>query len=149
MKEVQKEIKQHITVYEAVDGAEFKSKEECKKYEESAKCVLIAKYNKLVVKTGSESDIFEGIGSEDETINIVKINNASDIDIILKLIALHYPSVAKNPEWLQKRESRLTDAYNSNSLVIIGRGYEGDCFYLSTTFNEIEKTITKISNEVN
>lgn len=149
MKEVQKEIKQHITVYEAVDGAEFKSKEECKKYEESAKCVLIAKYNKLVVKTGSESDIFEGIGSEDETINIVKINNASDIDIILKLIALHYPSVAKNPEWLQKRESRLIDAYNSNSLVIIGRGYEGDCFYLSTTFNEIEKTITKISNEVN
>ena len=149
MKEVQKEIKQHITVYEAVDGTEFKSKEECKKYEESAKCVLIAKYSKLVVKTGSESDIFEGIGSEDETINIVKINNASDIDIILKLIALHYPSVAKNPEWLQKRESRLTDAYNSNSLVIIGRGYEGDCFYLSTTFNEIEKTITKISNEVN
>ena len=67
----------------------------------------------------------------------------------MKLIALHAPSVAKNPEWLQKRESRLTDAYNSNSLVIIGRGYEGDCFYLSTTFNEIEKTITKISNEVN
>ena len=149
MKEVQKEIKQYITVYEAIDGTEFKSKEECKKYEESAKCVLIAKYNKLVVRSCTESDIFGDIGSEDETINIVKINNASDIDIILKLIALHAPSVARNPEWLQKRVNRLTDACNSNSLVIIGRGYEGDCFYLSTTFNEIIKTITKINNEVN
>lgn len=149
MKEVQKEIKQYITVYEAIDGTEFKSKEECKKYEESAKCVLIAKYNKLVVRSCVESDIFGCIGSEEETINIVKINSASDIDTILKSIALHNPSTAKNPEWLQKIENRLVNAYNSNSLVIIGRGYEGDCFYLSTTFNEIEKTITKISNEVN
>ena len=148
MKEVQKEIKKHITVYEAVDGTEFKSKEECKKYEESAECVLMAKYNKLVLRSGSEFDIFN-IGSEEETIDIIKINSLSDIDTILKLVALHSSSVARNPEWLQRIESRLTDAYNSNSLVIIGRGYEGDCFYLSTTFNEIEKTITKISNEVN
>ena len=149
MKEVQKEIKKHITIYEAIDGTEFKSKEECEKYEESAKCVLIAKYNKLVVRSCTESDIFGDIGSEDETINIVKLSSTSDIDTILQLIALHCPSAAKNPEWLQKRENRLTDAYDSNSLVIIGRGYEGDCFYLSTTFNEIIKTITKISNEVN
>lgn len=148
MKEVQKEIKQHITVYEAIDGTEFNSKEECKKYEESAKCVLIAKYNKLVVRSASEFDIFN-IGSEEETINIIKINSLSDIDTILKLIALHSPTVSRNPEWLQERESRLTDAYNSNSLVVIGRGYEGDCFYLSTTFNEIDKTLTEISNEVN
>lgn len=149
MKIIQQTIISHIPAYEAVDGTIFKIKEECEKYEESAKCVLIAKYNKLVVRSCTESDIFGDIGSEDETINIVKINNASDIDIILKLIALHCPSAAKNPEWLQKRENRLTDAYDSNSLVIIGRGYEGDCFYLSTTFNEIIKTITKISNEVN
>ena len=149
MKIIQQTITSHIPAYEAVDGTIFKIKEECEKYEESAKCVLIAKYNKLVVRSCTESDIFGDIGSEDETINIVKINNASDIDIILKLIALHAPSVARNPEWLQKRVNRLTDACNSNSLVIIGRGYEGDCFYLSTTFNEIIKTITKINNEVN
>lgn len=149
MKEIQKETKQYITVYEAIDGTEFKSKEECKKYEESAKCVLIAKYNKLVVRSCVESNIFGCIGSEEEAINIVKLSNTSDIDTILKLIALHSPSIARNPEWLQKIESRLTDAYNSNSLVIIGRGYEGDCFYLSTTFNEIDKTLAEISNEVN
>lgn len=149
MKEIQKETKQYITIYEAVDGTEFKSKEECAKYEKSAECVLMAKYNKLVVKSCLESDIFGCIGSEEETINIVKINSLSDIDIILKLIALYYPSAAKDTEWMQKRENRLADAYDSNSLVIIGRGYEGDGFYLSFTFNEIIKNITKISNEVN
>lgn len=149
MKEVQKEIKKHITIYEAIDGTEFKSKEECIKYEESAKCVLIAKYNKLVVRSCVESDIFGCIGSEEETINIVKLNSLSDIDTILKLIALYYPSAAKDTEWMQKKEDRLTDAYNSNSLVVIGRGYEGDGFYLSFTFNEIIKNITKISNEIN
>lgn len=149
MKEIQKETKQYITIYEAVDGTEFNSKEECAKYEKSAECVLIAKYNKLVVKSCLESDIFGCIGSEEETINIVKINSLSDIDIILKLIALYYPNAAKDPEWMQKKEDKLTDAYNSNSLVVIGRGYEGDCFYLSTTFNEMIKALTKISNEVN
>lgn len=149
MKEIQKEISQHVTVYEAIDGTEFTSKEECKKYEESAKCVLMTKYNKLVVKTCSEYDLFDCIGSEDETVDIIKINNLSDIDTILKLIALYYPSAAKDTEWMQKREDRLTDAYNSNSLVVIGRGYESDGFYLSFTFNEIIKKITKISNEVN
>jgi hypothetical protein len=149
MKEVQKETKQYITIYEAIDGTEFTSKEECAKYEKSAKCVLMAKYNKLVVKSCSESGIFGCIGSEEETVNIVKLNSLSDIDIILKLIALHYPNAAKDPEWMQKKEDKLTDAYNSNSLVVIGRGYEGDCFYITTTFNEIIKTLTKISNEVN
>lgn len=149
MKEIQKEISQHVTVYEAMDGTEFTSKEECKKYEESAKCVLMAKYNKLVVKTCSEYDLFNCIGSEDETVDIIKITSLSDIDTILKLIALHYPSSAKDAEWMQKKEDRLTDAYNSNSLVVIGRGYEGDGFYLSFTFNEIIKNITKISNEIN
>lgn len=149
MKKVQKEIKKHITVYEAVDGTEFNSEEECKKYEESAKCVLMTRYNKLVVKTCSEYDVFNYIGSEDEVVDIVKINSLSDIDTILKLIALHYPGPAEHTEWMQKREDRLADAYNSNSLVVIGRGYENDGFYLSFTFNEVVKNITKISNEVN
>ena len=149
MKEIQKETKQYVTVYEAVDGTEFTSKEECKKYEESAECVLMTKYNKLVVKTCSEYDLFNCIGSEDETVDIIKITSLSDIDTILKLIALYYPSAAKDTEWMQKREDRLTDAYNSNSLVVIGRGYKGDGFYLSFTFNEIIKNITKISNEIN
>ena len=149
MKEIQKETKQYVTVYEAVDGTEFTSKEECTEYEKSAECVLMVEYNKLVVKTCSEYDLFDCIGSEDETVDIIKITSLSDIYTILKLIALYYPSAAKDTEWLQKRGDRLTDAYNSNSLVVIGRGYEGDEFYLSFTFNEIIKTITKISNEVN
>lgn len=149
METIEVYVVRKCTKYKAIDGTVFVTKAECEKYEESAKCVLVAKYNKLVVKSCSESGIFGCIGSEEETINIVKINSLSDIDIILKLLALHYPNAAKDTEWMQRKEDILTDAYNSNSLVVIGRGYEGDCFYLSTTFNEIIKTLTKISNEIN
>lgn len=149
MKIIQQIITSHVPAYEALDGTIFKSKEECEKCEGSAKCVLMTKYNKLVVKTCSEYDVFGCVGLEDEIVNIVKLNSTSDIDTILKLIALYNPSSAKNTEWMQKREDRLTDAYNSNSLVVISRGYENNGFYISFTFDEIIKNITKISNEVN
>ena len=149
MEAIEVNVVSKCTKYKAIDGTVFANKAECEKYEESAKCVLMAKYNRLVIKSCSESGIFGCIGSEEETINIVKINSLSDIETILKLIALHYPNAAKDTEWMQRKEDILTDAYNSNSLVIIGRGYEGNYFCLSTTFNEIIKTLTKISNEVN
>ena len=43
MKEITKEVKNTYTVYQASDGTEFNSKEECKKYEDTAKCVLLTK----------------------------------------------------------------------------------------------------------
>ena len=37
----------YITKYKAIDGTIFNSDSECKKYEESAKCALLYKYNKF------------------------------------------------------------------------------------------------------
>lgn len=140
MKEAQKEIKKHITIYEAIDGTEFKSKEECIKYEESAKCVLMAKYNKLVIKSDTMWNFFN-VGSDEETVDIVKLNGIPDIDVILKLIALNSPvQAASHPEWLQEKEDILAKAIKEDSPVVIGRGYEGDCFYIYfTIFDLIEK----------
>ena len=137
MKEKQKEISQHITVYEAVDGTEFTSKEECKKYEESAKCVLMAKYSKLVTKSDTEQVLF-GVGSDESIVDVVRLNNEQDVNVILQLIALENPTISsRQPEWLIEKDKRLTTALKEDSLVFIGRGYEQDCFYLCTTVYEM------------
>lgn len=133
MKEIQKETKQYVTVYEAVDGTEFTSKEECKKYEESAQCVLMAKYSKLVTKSDTEWELF-GVGSNESIVDVVRLNDEQDVNMILQLIALENPNISsKQPEWLIEKDKRLTTALKEDSLVFIGRGYEQDCFYLCTT----------------
>lgn len=147
MKEVQKEIKSYKTVYEAIDGTEFISKEECEKYEHSAKCVLNNKYQKLVIKTDTEWNLFY-IGSEDEQVDVVKIKDSSDVNTVLTMIAFYNPSSAKNLEWLQKREKRLINSLN-NGLVFIGRGYEGDSFYITTTSIELSDKLKLIIDETN
>lgn len=137
MKEIQKETKQYVTVYEAVDGTEFTSKEECKKYEESAKCVLMAKYSKLVTKSDTEWELF-GVGSDESIVDVVRLNDEQDVNMILQLIVLENPTTSsKQPEWLIEKDKRLTTALKEDSPVFIGRGYEQDCFYLSTTAFEI------------
>lgn len=133
MKEIQKETKQYVTVYEAVDGTEFTSKEECKKYEESAQCVLMAKYSKLVIKSDTEWELF-GVGSDESIVDVVRLNDEQDVNVILQLIALENPTISsKQPEWLIEKDKRLTTALKEDSLVFIGRGYEQDCFYLCIT----------------
>ena len=70
MKEVVKSKTVNTVVYQALDGTEFVNKDECRKYEESAKCVLFHKYNKLVVKREHEETIFK-TGSYDDIVDIV------------------------------------------------------------------------------
>ena len=45
MKEVKTERK--VILYEAIDKTQFDSKEECEKYEKTAKCVITARFNQL------------------------------------------------------------------------------------------------------
>lgn len=44
MKEINVKQEVFVTKYEAMDGKQFTSKEECKKYEDSALCVLTSRY---------------------------------------------------------------------------------------------------------
>ena len=59
MKQVEIENITKVTKYEAIDGTLFSSKEECVKYEETAKCVLLGKYKRLVVKSIKEDTFYK------------------------------------------------------------------------------------------
>ncbi len=149
MKKIQKEvvIKRYDDVFVANDGTEFNTKEECEKYENSAKCALMARYKLLVIK---ESDCFSlfGFGSDEDVIEVVKIESEEDLNLILQILILENPwhydaSKADNPDAAAKMKAnlntttvRLTRALQEKDLVFIGRGYDSDGFYFEGTRNE-------------
>lgn len=149
MKKIQKEVvtKRYEDVFIANDGTEFSIKEECEKYENSAKCVLLTRFQPMVIKNSDEWSLF-GFGSEDHEIDVVRINSQADFDLLLQLIILEnsycYEERSNDTEEeIKEKESRkakliarLQRAFDEKDLVFISRGYEHDGFYFEGTRNE-------------
>lgn len=146
MKEITKEKKSTYTVYQAVDGTEFGSKEECQKYEDTAKCVLLTKYKPLVKRTASEWDIFNA-GSDEYMIDILQyLSSESDIDILIQLHRLYCSGRKLNDEHYVDMRNKLEKCLKNRDIVLIGRGteYDGyDNFFILTTLQEVTDNITK------
>ena len=162
MKTIKEEKKYTVDVYEAIDGTRFSDKAECEKYEKSAKCLLLSKYNKLVIKRDSEYNIF-GCGSEDDYVDIVKILCREDIDVIMQTLGVIDPHLLEEryKERYDKYQGILVKAWEEGDLVFIFRGYENDGFYIAGTLSDkiyniakacgydISYKLTKLDNEAN
>lgn len=139
-------MKSTYTVYQAIDGTEFNSKEECQKYEDTAKCFLLTKYKPLVKRTVSEYDIFN-TGSDEYMIDILQyLSSESDIDILIQLNRLYYSGRKLNDDFYDNMRSKLEKCLKNRDIVLIGRGteYDGyDNFYILSTLQEITDNITK------
>lgn len=133
MKSVSKEVTNTVCGWEAIDGTFFENKEECKKYENSAKTVILAKYNKLVIKSGSEEELFY-IGCGDNIVDIVKISKYSDIDIILQLYTLINGTPSEDS--LNKQTERCERALDTRDYLFISRGYDDDYFWVMDTLTD-------------
>ncbi len=146
MKEITKEKKSTYTVYQAIDGTEFNSKEECQKYEDTAKCLLLTKYKPLVKRTTSEYDIFN-TGSDEYMIDILQyLSSESDIDILIQLNRLYCSGRKLNDDFYDNMRSKLEKCLKNKDVILIGRGteYDGyDNFYILTTIQEIIDNITR------
>ncbi len=146
MKEITKEKKSTYTVYQAIDGTEFNSKEECQKYEDTAKCLLLTKYKPLVKRTTSEYDIFN-TGSDEYMIDILQyLSSESDIDILIQLNRLYCSGRKLNDDFYDNMRSKLEKCLKNKDVILIGRGTECDgCdnFYILTTIQEIIDNITR------
>ena len=139
-------MKSTYTVYQAIDGTEFNSKEECQKYEDTAKCLLLTKYKPLVKRTVSEYDIFN-TGSDEYMIDILQyLSSESDIDILIQLNRLYYSGRKLDDDFYDNMRSKLEKCLKNRDIVLIGRGteYDGyDNFYILATLQEITDNITK------
>lgn len=127
-----KEIKQtyQVTKYQAEDGTIFDTKEECQKYDESAKCVLLGKYNDLVIRQTDCYNLCDPFGgSEDYGVDIVKVNTKEDVDLILQLVYFYSPRLHEEDK--HEIEVKITKTVNSaltsdSHILFIGRGFPGD-----------------------
>ena len=141
MERITKERKTTYTVYVACDGTEFDTEKACSDYEYSAKGVLFARYKSCVINTFSEYELFK-VGSDDNYIDVVKMETDSDINTILQLQILFNGHVKdKNTIWYDK----LKSYFDKGSTFFILRGYENDCFYVS---NSLEESIQNLVNRV-
>lgn len=133
MKSVSKEVTNTIYGWEAIDGTFFDNKEECQKYENSAKTVVLAKYNKLVIKSGSEDELFY-IGCGDNIVDIVKLYEPNDVDVILQLYTLINGTPSEDS--LNKQVARCKNALNTHDYLFISRGYDDDYFWVMDTLTD-------------
>ena len=136
---MKEEIREKIgteTIYIAYDGTEFKDKEQCKKYEDSAKCALLSKYKPCVIKTITEYDLF-GVDSEEYEYDLFNLQYSWQIDLLIQLDFLNYNRGKEYEELRERLEKSI------GKIILIGRGdpYEMWCFYI---YESIDDRISKI-----
>lgn len=73
-------------VYVAVDGLEFEQKDTCLKYEKTLACALRAKLVPMMIRSGSEDDIFYA-GSCDNTTYVLLPKTPDDI-VTIRQVAI-------------------------------------------------------------
>ena len=132
MRKETREIKkiEYEYTYVADDGTEFKSEEECRKYEQTAQCAINAMFEKLPKQetfdpTGGSFPYF---GSE-ETIIAVKVDTLNDVETINK--------------WIMARKgNKSADCIGAESVGTIQLFGEcdGDWLWRIGTPDELKKT---------
>lgn len=129
MKQISKEITNYKTVYVAIDGTEFDSKEECVKYENSARVILKSKFLKLVVK---ETDAWHLLyGNEDTIVYYVQFREEKDIDTLI-----HYMCMVDS--WLinvsqseiDKLYEQARKAFNNAEPLLVSQDCDGTLYIL-------------------
>lgn len=148
MKEIKKERTVFDTFYQAIDGTEFAIKDECIKYDASAYAVINSKYRKLVTHTTTEYDLFMA-GSEDNTVEVIKLNNNHDIDVVFQMWSYINKHSANNETTCLNVLEKLESCLKQSGILFIYRGYEEECsFWVMGSYESyIERLNNIISKE--
>lgn len=141
--------------YESIDGTYFKTEEECKKYEETARYAINKAFFDLCVKQDEdrsfngimfrECSIFEnfGYGSEEWMLVVVEMKTLED----LKIVDMYRKEHLHKTQLNLPKNMLTKDHIGKRVLVGIGQHYEGyDAFYVYGTFDEV---IEKFKNDIN
>ena len=139
-----KEIKQtrtieEITGYEAEDGKWFKTKEECEKYEQSAKCAIKTAFNKLILETWKECELWEeyGYGGEEYEYWVIEIKDENELKV-----ANQFAKDTKSPYDFSPSD------IGKRFLISAGYCCEEQAINLKRTYEDIMEHFTKLMNKV-
>lgn len=144
MKQETRTREQYYDVYIAMDGEEFRDKEECEKYEQSAKAVVSTNYKRLVVGKSTEEAFF-GFGCCDNDVEFVKVTSKEDADVVMQMNYIVNPHMAEKPDSYKSSIERIQNlmerAINEDDVLIVGRGYDNECFWFIGTRNSMKEEI--------
>jgi len=127
---------EEVTGYKANDGRFFKDKEECEKYEQTAKMVIFNDFKRLIVggDTFVECCIWEnfGYGSEEYELAVIEIKDKEDLrianmygeinkkgtplteDVIGKRVLVHIGDIyCRDARWNPKTEDELIESFKT------------------------------------
>lgn len=142
MKEIKIENTVYTTQYEAIDGTRFTSKEECEKYDNTARAILKEKFRKLVVEEGTEETFFI-CGSDENATYAVKIASEEDADTVLQLYFIDNPWILRegeNRDSMRDRAFKMVDkAFKEKDILFVGENYEGETYLITTRNTLLEK----------
>lgn len=134
MKEIKKERVVFDYEYEAYDGSIFKTKEECIKYEETAQCVIIKKFNDLIEYSSNECSLFN-CGSDDYIIDFVKPKTQDEADTIMQMLELYNAND-------DRARKLIKEAQENNDYLLIGHDtYDVNNIYIWNTRSSILNSI--------
>lgn len=145
MKEIIKERTsvEKYTVYEAVDGTQFDYREDCEKYENSAKGVLRGKLSRLIVNDQyGEYSLFK-CGCYDGTIIAVKLPTEADVDIVLQAYYLDNPYILteNNNACRTYLIDTLLQAYKEKDIVLFGFNCNDGLYLIDSRSNIIKRLV--------
>lgn len=149
MTERKEELKRIETIihYVATDGTEFQDKEECEKYEQSAKCALKSNFNKLVIKSGTEQEFFT-VGEDcDTVVYAVKMKTAEDVLTVKQLWVIDNPYVYKEcKDRVNKAFGLIDKAYEEDDILFVEESYD-EGIYILNTRNNVYFKLMNIQND--
>ena len=139
MKEVTKERKSSYTVYEAVDGTEFYTKEECTIYEASAKGVIRAKVAKLIAGKGNEWDLLAG--DECHEIVGIKMQTEKDVDTVKQFFLMECSWYKNKPDAVENIFNVMDTAFEKKDIVLFGINCDGEYYWINSRQNIIDNLL--------
>ena len=136
---IEKVVKE-VNGYIADDGTWFKYKEECEKYEESAKMVLFSMIKeKMIAETNIYGLIHEG--SEDDGVEIYNVDSLETVELLNRYIMLN--------TYEKKKDLFKTDMIGKK--IIVCWSYDRDYCWSKGTIedllNEIKERYDKVVNK--
>ena len=138
MREIRKETVTPYTVYEAVDGTEFRDRAECERYENSARGVLRGKLKKITLDDAH--NCWDVMGGEEEHVCLALApKTQEDVDVILQNYYLdnNWILADDSKSYREKREKAVQEAFENKDVVLFGLNDEDNMYYINTRQNII------------
>ena len=142
VKKITKTVEE-VVGYIAYDGTEFKDRNECCKYEETARAIIHKRFKELIVKDIVGIDLAD-YGSAyvcaaiDECYHyaLVRIKNENDLKVAQMYKELEHKGAERD----------FTTSYIGHDLIV-GIGERYDCCYIYGTFEECIDNFRKAMNK--